>query len=65
MSLRDNLQPKIYNIAERRNFTPNITATDYESFAFNKGIPIVIDNGKFYSALHKRYILFKVKGFME
>lgn len=50
MSLRDNLQPKIYNIAERRNFTPNFTATDYESFAFNKGIPIVIDNGKSYSA---------------
>ncbi|CAB4384302.1 unnamed protein product [Rhizophagus irregularis] len=47
MSLRDNLQPKIYNIAERRNFTPNITATDYESFAFNKGIPIVIDNGSY------------------
>ncbi|GBC10521.1 hypothetical protein RclHR1_00970022 [Rhizophagus clarus] len=47
MSLRDNLQTKIYNIAERRNFTPNCTATDYESVAFNKGIPIVIDNGSY------------------
>jgi hypothetical protein len=61
MSLRDVPQPKIYNIAERRNFTPNCTATDYESVAFNKGIPIVIDNGEFYSALHKSYMLFKVK----
>jgi hypothetical protein len=50
MSLRDRdiPQPKIYNIAERRNFTPNYTATDYETVAFNTGIPIVIDNGEFF-----------------
>ena len=57
MSLREIPQPKIYNIAERRNFTPNYTATDYESVAFNTGIPIVVDNGEFYSTLHKSYKL--------
>ena len=51
MSARDIPQPKIYNIAERRNFTPNYTSTDYETVAFNTEIPIVIDNGEFDSKL--------------
>ncbi|CAG8590260.1 2060_t:CDS:10, partial [Funneliformis mosseae] len=40
-------QTKIKNIAERRNFTPNHTATDYETVAFNTGIPLIIDNGSY------------------
>ncbi|CAG8437143.1 4215_t:CDS:10 [Diversispora eburnea] len=38
---------KIFNIAERRNYTPNLTSTDYESNFSNNGMPLVIDNVQF------------------
>lgn len=38
---------KIYNIAERRNYTPNLASTDYESSFLNSGMPLVIDNGQY------------------
>ncbi|CAI2176173.1 3524_t:CDS:10 [Funneliformis geosporum] len=44
MAIGDTLQPIIHNIAERRNFTPNYTATDYD---FHTGIPLIIDNGSY------------------
>ncbi|CAG8499345.1 16313_t:CDS:10 [Acaulospora colombiana] len=41
------LHPKIYNIAERRNYTPNFTATDYDINFLHRGTPLVIDNGSY------------------
>ncbi|CAG8464587.1 16716_t:CDS:10 [Cetraspora pellucida] len=47
MIMETSFQPRIYNIAERRNYTPNFTSTDYETNFLNKGTPLVIDNGSY------------------
>jgi len=45
--MEEEFKTKIYNIAERRSYTPNHTSTDYHKNFFNTNIPIVIDNGMY------------------
>ncbi|CAG8706892.1 24773_t:CDS:10 [Racocetra persica] len=45
--METSFQPRIYNIAERRNYTPNFTSNDYETNFLNKGTPLIIDNGSY------------------
>ncbi|KAF0483262.1 actin-like ATPase domain-containing protein [Gigaspora margarita] len=47
MILETSFQPRIYNIAERRNYTPNFASSDYETNFVDKGTPLVIDNGSY------------------